>query len=254
MPVLPAFLTSTDRWRELSRAIERGIFPSSVAFVLDKDLHMPLLKEVAKLWLCGSGSACGKCPSCLAWSGEGHPDLIVASYEGPPSVEDCRGISADLHLRPVVAPRRVAAVFFADDLNVNASNSLLKLTEEPPESGHVFFFMEKDSLIPTLRSRVWRMCFPSENLYPAIALPDGREGWLNWVSRISVLDRDEIAGDLHGFCRTLTNEGNLETASELSQLIFLANQTYLSSSMIGDMAFLLIEEGYPLESFFDGIW
>lgn len=252
MPDFPSFLASSGTWSKFLDAVKKGVFPSAMAFVLAQDLQRPLLKEAARYWLCESGSACGECPSCRAWSGDGHPDLIVPSYDKEPSVDECRSMSSDLYLKPVAAPRRIGAVFFAENLKINASNSLLKLTEEPPKFSHVFFFMEKDSLIPTLRSRVWSMVFLSDDIYPAKEIPKGGREWLDWISRIAGMDRSEITEELRGFHKTLVGQGRLRTASELSQLIHTANQTNLSSAMMGDMAFLLIEEDYPFERFFDG--
>jgi DNA polymerase-3 subunit delta' len=45
-------------------------------------------------------------------------------------------------------------LYGCDRLSLPAGNSLLKITEEPPEKGRILLFLEEDNLIPTLRSRL----------------------------------------------------------------------------------------------------
>lgn len=254
MSDLSSFLEGSSAWVEMESALNRGMLPSALAIVAPQSLHTSLLRKAAELWLCDDLIGCGSCPSCLAWSEDGHPDLIVASEEGAPSVDQCRRMSEELLLRPVVASRRIAVVPDADRMSLNSANSLLKITEEPPESGHLFFLLREDRMIPTLRSRVWTLRFFSEDLLKSVSLPSGKGQWIAWLGKLPRIDRGDLLLELEGMSKKLVEDGRFKTASAVDQLIFMAERTHLSTAMIGDLAFLSIEEEYPFERIFDDIW
>lgn len=254
MSDISAFLRSSHVWLSLKEELETGTFPSAMALCLPQGLHSGLILELAKIGLCLNRCGCGTCRSCLAWNDGSHPDLLFASVEGPPSVDDCRAMIAELSLKPVVSDGRLGVIPWADKLNLNSSNSLLKITEEPPDGCRLIFLMEENRLIPTLRSRVWTVCFPEDDVFPPLEPPSGKSQWLEWLERTASSDRDQLTTELNRFVVYLVKEKRYNEASGLSQLIFLANQTNLSLSMMGDMVFLIIEEDYPFESVFDSIW
>ncbi|PIE54152.1 MAG: hypothetical protein CSA35_07735 [Dethiosulfovibrio peptidovorans] len=245
---LPAAITECTAWSGLMEALNRAVLPSAVALVIPEMYQRQLLWSVARFWLCRDRTCCGQCPSCLAWSDEGHPDLLIVGEDGPPSVNECRRISDALRLYPVVSSRRIAAILCADQMNLNAANSMLKIAEEPPSHGHVFFLMERDGLITTLRSRSWFLRFPQEELIEALPVPDGEAAWLTWIARVSQKAQvGDLLTELRGMEISLTAQGRLKEAAGLSQLVFLAARTHLSATMVADLAYLLIKEEYPFE-------
>ncbi|MDD4835702.1 MAG: hypothetical protein EOM02_01325 [Synergistales bacterium] len=254
MSDFPAFLRSSSAWTDLEERLKGDMPPSALALCLPVAFHREVLLEVAGFLLCNDGSRCGICPSCLGWKDDSHPDMIMASQEGPPSVDQCREMSTELLLKPVLSAGRLGVVPFADGLNLNAANSLLKITEEPPEGCRLIFLMEEDRLIPTLRSRVLTVVFPEKEVFSSVHIPSGRAEWTDWLGRVASLDREGFVREVQGLVTALTDRGLYSKASGLSQLIFLANQTHLSVSMMGDMVFLIIEEEYPFESVFDRVW
>lgn len=254
MSDFPAFLRSSSAWRNLEDRLKGDIPPSALALCLPGIFHREILLEIAGFLLCNDRSRCGLCPACLGWNDDGHPDMIIASQDGPPSVDQCRAMSIELQLKPVLSQGRLGVVPFADGLNLNAANSLLKITEEPPKGCRLIFLMEEDRLIPTLRSRVWTVVFPEREVFSPVHIPSGRSEWTDWLEKVASLDREKLVLEIQGFIRTLIDRGLYNRASGLSQLIFLADQTHLSVSMTGDMVFLIIEEEYPFESVFDRIW
>lgn len=98
-----------------------------------------------------------------------HPDLLVLEREtddGKPRrhipVEEARRLPEFFSKSPSSAPFRVAIVDTADDMNINATNALLKTLEEPPARGILFLVSNRPgSLIATVRSRCRRLAFPA---------------------------------------------------------------------------------------------
>ncbi len=249
---LPASVTQGSTWAGLMEAMSRSVLPSAVALVIPETYQRQLLWAVARYWLCEDHTYCGHCLSCMAWSDDGHPDVLVAGNDGPPSVDVCRKLADDVHLSPVASSRRIAAVLWADKMNLNAANSMLKIAEEPPSHGHVFFLMEEDRLIPTLRSRSWFFRFPQEELIEALPVPDGEAAWLAWIARAGQkVQAVDLLAELRGMEMSLASQGLLKEAAGLSQLIFLAGRAHLPATMIADLAYLLIKEDYPFEHISD---
>lgn len=99
---------------------------------------------------------------------QAHPDLLVLEriVEGGKtkkaiSVDQARQLPEFFSKSPSQAKHRVAIIDAADDLNVNAANALLKILEEPPESGVLFLVTHAPGrLLPTIRSRCRRLSFP----------------------------------------------------------------------------------------------
>lgn len=101
-------------------------------------------------------------------SAQAHPDLLVLErlVEGGKvkksiSVDQSRELPEFFSKSPSQAQHRVAIIDAADDLNINAVNALLKILEEPPESGVLFLVTHAPGrLLATIRSRCRRLSFP----------------------------------------------------------------------------------------------
>jgi DNA polymerase-3 subunit delta' len=163
-------------------------------------------EQLAKTMLCQqlSDDACGVCQSCKLFESGNHPDMhvlqsekrtveisdLLASY-APRYLEDeskrkrrkkpsaviaidqVRGVIPDINTRPHLSACRIIVLNTAEDLNINAANSLLKSLEEPPAD--CFFLLishEPGRLLPTLRSRCNRIDFRSPDKAQAMQ-------WLN---------------------------------------------------------------------------
>jgi len=121
--------------------------------------------------------ACGVCRACQ-WSGLlQHPDLLVLGEDAMPAPADAAGDSegtkedkATDRVRIPVAEVRALIDFFqrsshqehskvallwpADSMNLQAANALLKVLEEPPEGSHLILVSRAPSRLPaTIRSR-----------------------------------------------------------------------------------------------------
>jgi len=136
-----AVLEASQGWKEIVAAVGMKRCPQSVAVVLPETIQKMFVENYGKLIL-------GDSP---VWKDGAHPDLVQAGrHLEPPSIDDCRTLQGELALHPLVSDRRMAVIWSADKLSLEASNSLLKLTEEPPEHGCILFVSEEDKLIPTI--------------------------------------------------------------------------------------------------------
>ena len=134
------------------------------------------------------GQACGQCQSCRLFLACTHPDLHMVQAESTTQVTD--GLMADYAQRyhdipmgdrkprtvigvdvirqlidalithPHLGHRKVAVIHPADAMNLNASNALLKLVEEPPTDTLLLLITTFPfKLPPTLRSRCMKVDF-----------------------------------------------------------------------------------------------
>ena len=106
---------------------------------------------------------CGSCQSCLQITYGTHPDLLVITPDGATiKIEQIRNLQHEVVLTPYVSRRRVCIIDGAELMTVQATNSLLKVLEEPV--GDVVFILvaaNKQMLLPTVISRCMNMAFQS---------------------------------------------------------------------------------------------
>ncbi len=79
-------------------------------------------------------------------------------------ISSIRAIKKHLSVNKKDIPYSAIIIDKAEQMSIEAQNSLLKSLEEPPE-GVIFFLLTKDEslLLPTTRSRCWLVNFPSLN-------------------------------------------------------------------------------------------
>ena len=107
--------------------------------------------------------ACGECKSCLLVKADSNPDLLELSPEEEGKaikVDQVRELIQKLSLTSHGQGYRVIVISPADALNINASNSLLKTLEEPPQNTILILISDKPSkLMATIRSRTQMVRF-----------------------------------------------------------------------------------------------
>ncbi len=114
-------------------------------------------------------TACGQCKACLLVKAESNPDLLYLRPEEAGKaikVDQIRELINKISLTGHGQGYRVIIISPADALNINASNSLLKTLEEPPENTVLILISDKPSkLMATIRSRTQMVRFdlPSED-------------------------------------------------------------------------------------------
>lgn len=240
-----ALLDSSSGWAEISAAINGGSRPQSVAAIVPLVLQQSFAERYGCLML-GEGG----------WSEGAHPDLINAGkYMTPPSIDECRTLPGELSLHPISADKRVAIIWAADKLSVEASNSLLKLAEEPPAHGFILFIAAEDKLIPTIKSRVWSIYIdvPEELVRPQ-PHPVTAVEWAAWIEHSGKAGSEILYLEIDSWIKDLTDRGNFRKAVDLETLARVMEQKRLSPAMIQDLAFMVLKEGVPCEQILGNIW
>lgn len=190
---------------------------------------------LARALLCESPSAdglpCGGCRACLLMQAGTHPDAYFCEPEQDKtaiSIEQIRGIGQFLGLKSHYGGRRIVIITPADQMNLNAANSLLKMLEEPPPGVHLLLISGRPAAMPaTVRSRCQRLLF---------TLAD-REKALDWLSAQPFdgnPDRGTLLALAHGAplaATVIAAEGHLE----------------LRQGMLGDLLSVVHDEADPLQ-------
>jgi DNA polymerase-3 subunit delta' len=255
MPDLASLLADLPAWRDWVASARSGRTPQATAAILPSPLHREFARLFASFALCEAASPPDACPGCRAWSSEGHPDLILLGGEGEaPGIDLCRRIPFELGLAPVAARRRIVVVGGADRLSLPASNSLLKIAEEPPEGGILLFVAERNAFLPTLASRLRFVVLPPEGLRSPSSPPRSDEEWLTWIERRRRATTESLVLELRSWIDHALETGMTERARELETLRLVAEGQRLPAPMVVDLAFGLLKEGLSCESLFGSVW
>lgn len=250
---LEALLAADSRWSGLVEKMKQGgaVGLPPLWFRLSREKHFDMALRYAHLALCEEGRNCGVCRSCRSWDGLSHVDwLLLGEPEKPADVLDCRTLSAELSLSPVVAPLRLMNIWAADQLNVASANSLLKITEEPPERGRLVFFSESYELLATLRSRVWVLSFYEGMQIDAVTPPDNELQWQKWMADGEKRKNDDWKILADQYSSALTLQGHHDKAAALAEIAAVAAKGHLSSAQWADLLFLVLREEYGFEHLF----
>ncbi len=117
----------------------------------------------------GENAPCGECSGCHLAESRNHPDILTVSpEEGKKSiaVAQIRKLRSEAYIKPHTASCRVFIIDFADTLNEQSQNALLKVLEEPPSAAVFMLICEsKASLLDTIISRcvVLSLSTPEKN-------------------------------------------------------------------------------------------
>lgn len=122
---------------------------------------------LAFLWCTAPGAevACGVCRHCRGWAEEGiHPDCFWLKPEAAGKaikIDQVREACGWLQLSPLNTKEKVLVIESAEQLNIAASNALLKTLEEPQDTSVIILISARpEHLLPTLRSRCYALALP----------------------------------------------------------------------------------------------
>ena len=151
----------TELWPVIENRITSGKLPHALLFSGAQGIgKLNFAKAFVYRLFCQNVQqdvACGQCNACHLLNIGNHPDLFHVSKPEDKrdiSVDQIRDLIANVSLKPHSAIKKVAIIEQAELMNVNASNSLLKTLEEPPESCLLILLTHRpDKLLATIRSR-----------------------------------------------------------------------------------------------------
>lgn len=117
-----------------------------------------LARIFAQALLCtGEEKPCGRCPHCLKFAHDAHPDFTVVQKPSDKNfilVDQIRTLREEIFIRPNEADHRVVLIENAEQMNPAAANALLKVLEEPPPYAVFLLTANNRDLLPeTIASR-----------------------------------------------------------------------------------------------------
>lgn len=173
-----------DIKHRLKRLIADRRVPNSLLFAGDEGVgKRQFALEIAKAFVCvdpNGNEACGVCPACARATRfeiperedknkdefkkvifSEHLDVgMVVPYKRTILVDAIRDLERNANFRPYEARSRCFIIDYADRMNDESSNALLKTLEEPPPTSFIFLITSRpDSLLPTIRSRCQTLRF-----------------------------------------------------------------------------------------------
>lgn len=106
-------------------------------------------------------SACGVCRSCKKVISGNHPDVIIVKPSGTfIKIDQVRSLRKTLRFAPLEGGRRVIIINDAQAMNLEASNAMLKILEEPPNDTYIILTASQTTdLLPTIVSRCQQIPF-----------------------------------------------------------------------------------------------
>ncbi len=148
----------------LSKSLQRNRVPHSLLFVGPEGVgKMETALVVAKALNCLQkfDDSCEKCTSCVAINKKNFPDVMeILPKKEVIIIDQIRLLKSITYLKPMVGKKRVFIIPDAEILTEKASNSILKILEEPPSFSHIILLTKNPYLIlPTIKSRCQVLSF-----------------------------------------------------------------------------------------------
>lgn len=172
----------SEQWQNVSRLIGSGQLPHALLLFGNQGLgKVDFAFNLAGAVLCqqpDSGhQACGQCSACQLLAAKTHPDLYYLepvekknSTSKKPvlriRIEDVRALCDSLNRTSQFGGYRVAILDQAEQMTLEAANSLLKTLEEPGAQVLILLVSSRPNRLPvTIRSRCQRLRFsmPAES-------------------------------------------------------------------------------------------
>lgn len=156
------------QWQVLQQRRTRGQLPHAILLAGPAGLGKhEFARDLAQGLLCdqptADGRACQQCRACHQFSAGTHPDILPVSPEDPGKaikVDQIRALIEQFGFSSHQGGYRVAIISPAEQMNLNAANSLLKTLEEPPGQSLLLLVSAQPARLPaTILSRCQRMEF-----------------------------------------------------------------------------------------------
>lgn len=221
---------------DLLKRVPKNRLPHAMAIVgAAEGQGLQAAWSAAARLVCEAGfeEACGQCGSCRRSANHQHEGVLVVGPEkGVLKLEVASRIAEFLSLRRVTSAR-IVIVEDAQTLNVQATNALLKLVEEPPESTY-FFLLVPDvaGLLPTLRSRVQILRMPRGPRETPSEIAEQKSVALQFLQ--GCVERQHAA--VPGFLEGLEDRAQAESATQAMQWILRESLVARAASETPDIA------------------
>lgn len=143
----------------LSNAIAEKRLPHAILIEGDIGTGRHTLADyISSAAVCsGDNTPCNNCRNCQLQKNGSHPDIMTVSPEEGKkniAVAQIRNLKAEAYIKPHMATCRVFIIDFADTMNEQSQNALLKVLEEPPGNAVFILIAEsKAALLETIISR-----------------------------------------------------------------------------------------------------
>ena len=163
-----SFPWQQDQWKQLHNQLSEGRLPHALLLTGANGLgKLQFGQQFAASLLCKSvmadGHACGQCDACKLLAAGTHPDYLYLEPEEDLKaikIDDIRELCASLSMTAQFGGYKVAVIALADNMNINASNSLLKTLEEPTGNTVLILVTSRPHRLPvTIRSRCQTIAF-----------------------------------------------------------------------------------------------
>lgn len=160
----------------LHRVLKQKKLPNSMIFAGPEGIgKKKTALVVAKALNClkKTSDSCEECAHCKAVNNGNFPDVMVISpSKDVLKIDQMRLLKDTAYLKPMAGRKRVFIVCEAEKMNEEASNSLLKVLEEPPPFSHIILVTPNPyRILPTLKSRCQLFPFtpiPKEEIQKAL--------------------------------------------------------------------------------------
>ncbi len=159
--------------QQQQQRLPHALLLSGISGLGKEDFAKSVVENVLCISLKNDSSPCGQCHSCQLLSSGNHPDHIKIMPEEAGKqikIDQIRSLKDKQQLTTSVANWKTIIISPADVMNVSASNSLLKLLEEPQQNTLLILITDKPEKLPiTIRSRCQSYPFLSPPTEQALA-------------------------------------------------------------------------------------
>lgn len=178
-----AYPWQQEQWQRLNNQRRQDSLPHALLLVGQAGLGLDYFaKLLARSLLCSNSSdnfnPCGECPSCREVLQKVHPDYQeITLLDGKKSilVDQIRALNQFFALTSGEGSRKVVVISPADQMNINASNSLLKTLEEPSGSATIVLVGHHLHRLPaTVKSRCQMIKFTAPEQAQAVQWLEAR--------------------------------------------------------------------------------
>lgn len=163
------FPWQVKQWAQLTRMLQEKRLPHALLFAGLAGIGKAVFADAySHLLFCQTpinNAPCYKCHACRMVKGRAHPNVLWVEPEKKGSaikVDQIRAVTEFINQSSLQGDYRVVIINPANNMNINASNALLKTLEEPSAGALLILISDLRNRLPaTILSRCQRVVFPT---------------------------------------------------------------------------------------------